>query len=61
MPVAASLLTDLPLFESLGRDERALLAGVVDLRTVPAGEFLFKAGDPGQAMYIVVSGRSRSP
>jgi uncharacterized membrane protein len=56
MSVPAALLTDLPLFESLGPEERDLLAGVVDVRKVPEGEFLFKAGDPGQAMYIVVSG-----
>jgi uncharacterized membrane protein len=56
MPVPASLLTELPLFESLGPEERALLANVVDTRALGAGEVLFRAGDPGQAMYIVVSG-----
>ncbi len=56
MAVPAALLTDLPLFESLGPEERDLLAEVVDMRTVPQGECLFRAGDPGQAMYIVVSG-----
>lgn len=57
MAVPATLLTNLPLFESLGPEERDLLAGVVDLRVVKAGDFLFKAGDPGQAMYIVVTGQ----
>lgn len=56
MAVPSTLLTELPLFESLGPEERELLAGVVDMREVPGGEYLFKAGDPGQAMYIVVSG-----
>lgn len=56
MAVPASLLTDLPLFESLGSEERALLANVVDLRVLQAGEHLFRTGDPGQAMYLVVSG-----
>ncbi len=56
MPADASLLHDLPLFASLGSDELSLLAAAVDLRNLEKGETLFKAGEPGQAMYIVVSG-----
>lgn len=57
MPADASLLTGLPLFESLKPEERALLAQAVDLRHLPAGEVLFRTGDPGQTMYVVASGR----
>ncbi len=56
MPADASLLTDLPLFASLAPGECALLAEVVDTRPLSKGEILFKAGDPGQAMYVVASG-----
>jgi CRP/FNR family transcriptional regulator, cyclic AMP receptor protein len=56
MPANISLLTDLPLFASLGAEEQALLAKVVDTRKLNAQELLFKVGDPGHAMYVVSSG-----
>lgn len=56
MPADASLLTDLPLFSALDAGERALLAETVDTRALPAGAMLFKAGDPGRAMYVVAKG-----
>ena len=56
MPADASLLTDLPLFSALNADECALLADAVDTRLLAAGELLFRAGDPGQAMYVVARG-----
>jgi CRP/FNR family transcriptional regulator, cyclic AMP receptor protein len=56
MAADATLLADLPLFASLGSEEIALLSQAVDLRSLDAGQILFKAGDPGEAMYIVVSG-----
>ncbi|MBL0311733.1 MAG: cyclic nucleotide-binding domain-containing protein [Holophagaceae bacterium] len=57
MPADASLLTDLPLFSALNTDECALLAEAVDTKTMAMGTVLFKAGDPGQAMYVVGKGR----
>jgi uncharacterized membrane protein len=56
MVADASLLADLPLFAALGPEELALLARAVELRHLQPGETLFKAGDPGQAMYIVHAG-----
>lgn len=56
MPADATLLADLPLFAALGSEELELLAQAVDLRRLQPGEALFKAGDPGEAMYIVTSG-----
>src|SRR6476659_5469667 len=56
MPADASLLTDIPLFGTLDDDERKLLADVVDVRALKPGETLFRAGDPGHAMYVVVKG-----
>ncbi|WLT30256.1 DUF1003 domain-containing protein [Geothrix sp. PMB-07] len=56
MAADAALLADLPLFAALRPEELDLLAQAVDLRRLQPGETLFKAGDPGEAMYIVVSG-----
>ena len=56
MSADASLLTDLPLFANLGPRERAMLAEAADRRTLEAGQILFKAGDPGKGMFVVVSG-----
>lgn len=56
MPADASLLMDLPLFASLKPLEREALAGVVDHHRLAAGASIFKAGDPGQAMYVVSRG-----
>ena len=56
MPADVSLLTDLPLFAGLRPKERDMLAEAVDRRALAQGEMLFKAGDPGQGMFVVVSG-----
>ncbi len=56
MAADAALLADLPLFAALGPEELALLAKVVDVRSLEPGQTLFKAGDPGEALYIVASG-----
>lgn len=56
MAADAALLKDLPLFSALGPEELAMLARAVELRRLPAGEALFKAGDAGEAMYLVSSG-----
>jgi CRP/FNR family cyclic AMP-dependent transcriptional regulator len=56
MPADAKLLADLPLFSSLGPEELGLLAQAVEIRRLETGQALFKAGDLGEAMYIVVSG-----
>lgn len=56
MAADAALLADLPLFASMGPDELALLAQAVDVRRLEAGQALFKAGEPGEAMFIVASG-----
>jgi len=57
MPAEAALLIDLPLFASLGTEERAMLAQVVDAIPLCPGETIFKAGDPGQALFVVSRGR----
>jgi CRP/FNR family transcriptional regulator, cyclic AMP receptor protein len=56
MPCDAATLADVELFEHLSDDDRATLAGVIDMRTLAAGETLFNAGDPGESLYVVRSG-----
>jgi uncharacterized membrane protein len=56
MPCEATTLADVELFEHLNDDDRANLAGAIDLRSLAAGDTLFKAGEPGEALYVVRSG-----
>jgi uncharacterized membrane protein len=56
VPIAPETLKDLKLFETLDDDERALLAQEVDVKPLKAGEQLFRAGEPGDSLYVVRSG-----
>ena len=57
MAADAGLLADLPLFAALAPEELTLLSQAVDLRRLEPGQALFRAGDPGEAMFIVTSGQ----
>jgi uncharacterized membrane protein len=56
MPCDARTLAEVELFEHLNDDDRATLAGVIDLRSLAAGETLFQAGEPGESLYVVRAG-----
>src|SRR5215475_10030411 len=56
MPCDPQLLVDVALFEHLDEVERTRLAEYVDERKLPAGDILFKTGEPGDALYVVRSG-----
>jgi len=56
MPTDAGFLAQIKLFAQLDDDERAVLAQVVHNRTVPPGQELFRAGEPGDSMFIVERG-----
>lgn len=56
MPCDALMLEDVELFEHLNRDDRTMLAGVIDVRRLAAGDTLFRVGEPGESLYIVRSG-----
>jgi CRP/FNR family transcriptional regulator, cyclic AMP receptor protein len=56
MPCSAEILASVEFFEPLSDDDRVRLAEVVDLRTLQAGDTLFKAGEPGDSLFIVRSG-----
>jgi CRP-like cAMP-binding protein len=56
MPCDPATWAEVELFEHLGEEERRRLADAVDLRRLEPGEFLFRAGEPGESLYIVRSG-----
>jgi len=56
MPTRVDLLAGVPLFSTLDKNELVALAERVDELCESAGATLFHAGDPGDAMYVVISG-----
>jgi uncharacterized membrane protein len=56
MPTPSEVLAKVPLFSKLNPVELSALAERVDELQAPAGTILFHAGDPGDAMYVVVDG-----
>jgi CRP/FNR family transcriptional regulator, cyclic AMP receptor protein len=57
MAVDAAFLAKISLFQQLDDDERSVLAQVMVEKAVVPGETLFRAGDPGDAMFIVFEGK----
>jgi NTE family protein len=53
----AEFLAEVPLFAGLAPELREPLAAQTTSLRVPAGEWLFHAGDPGEALYVVRTGR----
>ena len=56
MPVDPKLLVSIPLFEGLSPDQLALIAGKARQRTYKAEEAIVRQDDPGETLYIVLSG-----
>lgn len=50
-------IADIALFKGLSNVDLAKVLGRLERRTLRADETLFRAGDPGDGMYIVLSGR----
>jgi uncharacterized membrane protein len=57
MPCPAATLENVDFFEHLGDADRLQLAELVDLRELASGETLFKAGDPGDSLFVVKHGQ----
>jgi CRP/FNR family transcriptional regulator, cyclic AMP receptor protein len=57
MAVDPTFLANISLFQQLDDDERGVLASAMLERPVKTGEVLFKAGDPGDSMFIVKTGK----
>ena len=56
MSVDPASLEGIEFFELLGGDDRLALAEVVDLVKLSEGETLFRAGEPGESLYLVRTG-----
>ena len=50
------MLAGVPLFEPLDAATRQVLADRVDVEKHEAGKVIFNRGDPGESMYVVISG-----
>ncbi len=59
MTADPSVFDDIPLFELLDGDERAVLAQNVEARRFLKNQVLFRAGDPGGRAYITQTRRIR--
>ena len=57
MPADQKLLAEVPFFQLLDGEERMALAKVLDEATFKQGETIFNFGDPGDALYLVRSGK----
>jgi len=55
--VDPTFLAEISLFSKLDADERCELAAVIDEEAMKSGQRLFRAGDPGDALYIIKRGR----
>ncbi|MFN8459566.1 MAG: cyclic nucleotide-binding domain-containing protein, partial [Anaerolineae bacterium] len=53
---AITILKRVPLFKDLSKEALADVARLLLLRHIPAGEIVFRQGDPGEAIYLVDSG-----
>ena len=58
-PELVTFLADIPFFAALDEATRSELAGRLEPVHVPAGQVIFRQGDAGDGLYLVVSGRLR--
>ncbi len=56
MPTRSEVLASVPFFALLDDQERATLAERIDEVSFPAGHTLFNRGDPGDSLFVVISG-----
>jgi uncharacterized membrane protein len=56
MATDVALLAEVPFFQLLDENERAVLADQLDEVKIPAGQHLWEYGDPGGTMYIIRAG-----
>jgi len=59
MPCDAEILKNVPLFALLDDDERAVLAGQVEIKKFAIRQRIYKIGDPAGQAFILVSGGVR--
>ncbi|MEO8701067.1 MAG: DUF1003 domain-containing protein [Kofleriaceae bacterium] len=56
MPIEPAFLAQIRLFSQLDDDERGVLAQVVSEKLAKTGDVLFRAGEPGDSMFMVKTG-----
>ena len=59
MPCPAEDLSQVPLFSLLDHEELAVLAAHVELRRFAPRQRIYKAGEPGERAYVMISGHVR--
>src|ERR1700728_3583871 len=59
LPELTAFLASIPLFAALDANIRLELAGELEPVNVAAGEVIFRQGDAGEGLFLVVSGRLR--
>lgn len=57
MPAGAELLKEVPLFQFLDAEARNELAARLEVVRYVAGQCIFNVGDPGDAIYVIRSGK----
>jgi uncharacterized membrane protein len=57
MPIDPKILHNVPIFQLLDKDELKDLSSYIDEGQFGAGQTVFKKGEPGGTMYVVISGR----
>lgn len=58
-PVTLEVLSAIPLFAGLNRDHLAALADLCHEEQHPVGSTIFSEGDPGDRLYVILSGAIR--
>lgn len=53
------VLGRVPLFEGLSQAQLKKLAKVCEAERVPRGKYVFREGEPGASMYVIVQGKVR--
>ena len=56
MPCDVRMFENIEFFEHLTKEDRVVLAEVVDLHQLDTGKQLFGAGEPGDSLFVVRSG-----
>ncbi len=57
MPIDPEILHNVPIFQLLDKDELQALCGSIEEAQFSPGQTIFKAGEPGGAMHVVLSGK----
>ena len=56
MPCDPKMLAEVDLFELVSDGDREMLAQIIDTRSLAGGEVLYRAGEPGESLFVVRSG-----